>query len=151
MSMKKTRRQALIYGSIALFSGISGCSSLSNESTSSEPKSPTQATMGEVTGPTPNVWPLKLEIINAANRDVSLQITLEERPEADSADLLYSTEKLLEGGEEIDLTEFRTGEEMYLKIEADSDILFEETIEPYEGYSISIRPGLEIETESVVE
>jgi len=107
--------------------------------------------MGEVTGPTPNVRSLKLEIINAANRDVSLQITLEQRPEADSADLLYSTEKLLEGGEEIDLTELRTDEKIYLKIETDSATLFAETIEPYEGYSVLIRPGLEIETEGVVE
>ena len=149
--MKKTRRQALICSSILLFPGISGCSFLSSESTSSEPKTSTQETTKEVTGATPNFRPLKLEIINMADRDVSLQITLEERPEAGSANLLYSEEKLLASGEEISLTEFRTGENIHLKIEADSAILFQEIIEPQEGYSILIRPDLEIKTEAVVE
>ena len=132
-------------GSICSLALIAGCSELEG----ADESTPTEA------GVTPSYERLELEVVNSTDQefDISVRMTTAPGPATETATpgrVLYDDSVQLAPTERLDLTPYRVRGNIDLTVSVESNVVYEDTVDPHTGHTISIVSETDVEVETVV-
>jgi hypothetical protein len=139
------RRFGRRVGTICSLALVAGC----NELERADESTPTEA------GVTPSFERLDLEVINSTDHEfeVSVRMTTALGPATETATpgrVLYDDSVQLAPTERLDLTPYRMRGNIELTVSVESNVVYETTVDPYTGHTISIVSVTDVEVETVV-
>ena len=106
-------------------------------------------------GPTPE-YSLPLEINNVSSEPINITIRLVSVQQSQTNSttvansVIYSDTLTLEPSEKIDLKPYRNSQSFRMVLESNDEVVFEEFVEPQEGFKISFLSETQISVETVV-